>query len=219
MTAATAPAMAASVHATADTIQEADEGELIATNADNTMTLELIEEDDESVTVGIASLAEDTAGFYANLSYDGSDVVITDNDIEFEDLDGIGNVGMPEEGHVAMTESVTGDNSLDKPKLAMVTFTVEDGLQELEFVDDSHVTGSDAERIEGEDDIDITEMSEGDDGESAGENGTDTSADNEEGSTDDGNGEENGLPGFTALAALGALVIVLIALGSITRQE
>ncbi|WP_049915518.1 hypothetical protein [Natrialba taiwanensis] len=170
-----------------------DQGALLTTNADETLTLEVLEETDETITVAISSTAADTAGFQANLSYDPDATSVAD--FAFEDLDGMAEDNVdPDTGHLFLTESVVGADSLDEPTLATVTFTVgEDGLDELEFVDDdSLVSDSDGEVISGEDD--------GDDGESppasggGGSSGDDDSSGNSGGGgagTSD-NGDENG---------------------------
>ncbi|WP_137291008.1 hypothetical protein [Natronorubrum halophilum] len=140
-----ATTMAAGAHAT--TADERSYGELTTTDADDRLALEVTDSSDDTVTVTVSSTVADTAGFQANLSYAPSDADV--ESVEFEELGGINQYAHDSDtGHVFLTQSTVGSESVDEPTLATVTFTVDGELTGLEFVDDdSLVTDGDGDVV------------------------------------------------------------------------
>ncbi|WP_121743974.1 cohesin domain-containing protein [Natronorubrum halophilum] len=140
-----ATTMVAGAHAT--TADERSHGELTTTAADDRLTLEMTDSGDDTVTVTVSSTVADTAGFQANLSYAPSDADV--ESVEFEELGGVNQYAHDSDtGHVFLTQSTVGSESVDEPTLATVTFTVDEELTGLEFVDDdSLVTDGDGDVI------------------------------------------------------------------------
>ncbi|SDR27649.1 cohesin domain-containing protein [Natronobacterium texcoconense] len=159
-------------------------GELPTTTDDETVTLELLDEDDETVTLAVTSNKADVAGFQANVSYASDDTTV--KHFEFGDIGGWSNNNTNQDGYVYLTESTTGDNSVDEPTLATITFAV-DGDADFDLVeDDTSVSDGDGQPITGSDD--------GDDGGGGaapggggvgGASGDDSSSDDGEDGTDD----------------------------------
>ncbi|ELY36170.1 hypothetical protein [Natronorubrum tibetense] len=205
-------AMAAGAHAT--TAESDSHGELTTTGADGTLALEVTDSSDDIVTVTVSSTAADTAGFQANLSYTPTDASV--ESVEFEELGGVSyHSHDADTGHVFLTQSNVGAESVDEPTLATVTMTVgDDGLSGLEFVDgDSLVTDSAGEVVGetdessaggtapgsggssgvggGADDHTNTTETEGNDTADGDENGIDDTDGDGETDTDDGGGADD----------------------------
>ncbi|WP_440772152.1 hypothetical protein [Natronorubrum sp. DTA28] len=205
-------AMAAGAHAT--TADSGSHGELLTTGADETLAVEVTDSSDDTVTVTVSSTAADTAGFQANLSYTPADASV--ESVEFEELGGVSyHSDDSDTGHVFLTQSNVGAESVDEPTLAAVTMTVgEDGLSGLEFVDDdSLVTDSDGEVIgetddssaggtvpggggsggvgDGADGSTNTTETESDETADGDGNGVDDTAEDGETDTDDGDGADD----------------------------
>ncbi|EMA38229.1 hypothetical protein [Halobiforma nitratireducens] len=117
---------------------------------DGTVELELMDEGDETVTVAVATSESDVAGFQANVSYAADEATV--EQVEFEDVGGMSHKNTDTDGYVALTQSTTGDNSVDEPTLATVTFVLEDDEPSFGLVDaDTSVSDGDGKPIVGDD--------------------------------------------------------------------
>ncbi|SDK37510.1 hypothetical protein SAMN04515672_2916 [Natronorubrum texcoconense] len=186
-------AMAAGAHAT--TADGGSHGELTTTGADGTLALEVTDSSDDTVTVTVSSTAADSAGFQANLSYAPTDTSV--ESVEFEELGGVSyHSDDSDTGHVFLTQSNVGSESVDEPTLATVTMTVgDDGLSGLEFVDgDSLVTDGDGEVIGETDDSSAGETAPSSGGSGGVGDGTDGNTNATETESDEtADGDESGV--------------------------
>ena len=186
-------AMAAGAHAT--TADSGSHGEIMTTGADGTLALEVTDSGDGTVTVTVSSTAADSAGFQANLSYTPTDASV--ESVEFEELGGVSyHSHDADTGHVFLTQSNVGSESVDEPTLATVTMTVgDDGLSGLEFVDDDSLVTDSAGEVIGETDESAaggTAPSSGGNSGVGGGAGDHTNSAETEGN-DTADGEENGI--------------------------
>ena len=139
-----AAVVALALAAAAGGVQAADD--LPTTNEDETLTLEVVDETDETVSVELSSPATDVAGFQANLSY-AADAEV--DDVEFGDVGGVNEKNVdPDAGYAFLTESNAPGESVDEPTLATITFAVDGDLEDLELhEDDSLVSDGDGDVI------------------------------------------------------------------------